>query len=135
MAITCCTSPGRGPKVRRFRACTARFCSFEPASAGLSFFLANNCGTAQARLRHRSNSATRVRLGRIGTPRKDENSFDYEPGWGKKLLPREVRPRAEVVAEQGLQAGAEVCLDIRGSLGAKAPLFKGGAQDFLVGAR
>src|SRR5579864_92769 len=90
MAMTCRTSPGRGPKVRRFRAWTARFCSFESASAGLSFFLASNCGTAQARLRHRSNSATRVRLGRIGTLQKDENSSDYEPGWGEKLLAREV---------------------------------------------
>src|SRR4029077_12698909 len=104
MAMTCCTSPGRGPKVRRFRACTARFCSFEADSAGSFFFRASNCGTAQGRLRHRSNSATRVGRDRIGTPRKDENSFDYEPGRGKKLLAREVRAGLESIANTGFAA-------------------------------
>ena len=42
-------SPGRGPKVRRFSACTARFCSLALASAALplSFLFANSCGTTQ----------------------------------------------------------------------------------------
>jgi len=38
-------------------------------------------------------------LGRIGTPLKDE-SLDYEPEEGKKLLLREVRQGAEVFGEQ-----------------------------------
>src|ERR1700730_5481007 len=83
-------SPGRGPKVRRLSACTARFCSFGPASEALSFFLASNCGTAHARLRHSRNSASlpkldRTKLDLMKTPRQSR-SVDYEPSRGKKLL-------------------------------------------------
>src|ERR1700677_890925 len=57
IAITRCTSPGRGPKVRRLRACRARFCSLVP-EAGLSgyFFLASRGETA-GRLRERRRTA------------------------------------------------------------------------------
>src|SRR5580700_4432580 len=105
IAVTCWTSPGRGPNVSRLSACTARFCSVELASADLSFFLASSCGTATARLRHSRKGASAPNLNRVkldlimlsllmldllrldllNTPERTE-SLDYEPSRGEKLL-------------------------------------------------
>src|SRR5215831_18866336 len=79
MARTSCTSPGREPKVRRLSAWTARFRSADGTSATLSFFLASRGGTAEATLRHNSNSASRGKLLRMGLPGKDECSLIMNP--------------------------------------------------------
>src|SRR3979411_2243625 len=61
MAITCWTSPGRGPKLRRLSACTARFWSSCPDAELASFFFASNDGTLQAKLTKSRETATWIR--------------------------------------------------------------------------
>src|SRR5258708_3519434 len=79
-------SPGRGPKVMRFSACIARFCSAGPEAGALSFFLASK-GTVQARLRPSRNNANLPKLDFMDAPRrKTQLSIHYEPKWQEKLL-------------------------------------------------
>src|SRR5947208_3131619 len=86
IASTCWTSPGRGPKASRFSACTARFCSVALASGDFSFFLASDCGTAQATLTaSRIHATVRRRDGMQGGLSYSE-LLQYEPANHKRLL-------------------------------------------------
>ena len=97
IAMTCWTSPGRGPKVRRLSACTARFCSFGPASRPCPFSWRAVAGprrpgsdtteTAQASQSGAPKTGSHARL-----PQEQVQTVsDYEP-YGEKVASHDVIP-------------------------------------------
>src|SRR5277367_4214975 len=112
MAMTCCTSPGRGPKASRLSACTARFCSPAAGDAVVSFFLARICGTicgtTQAKLTHSTIGVSLLRLDLIRTPGKDR-SLDYQPGTVERVAVFRGSPWAgKWFGDRSLRVGPDV---------------------------
>src|SRR5258706_12277923 len=84
--MTCYKSPGRGPKVRRFSACTARFGSLG-LEAAFSFFLASTCGTIHGRLKQKRIVTNFTRPKRMRTPEERRQTLlIINPDGTKRLL-------------------------------------------------